>query len=260
MSVFAHLTEVSVRYANGVVGLNSTSLSLRNDQITVLLGQSGAGKSTLLRSLNGLVTPTTGRIQISGIGDLTDTQTLQKHRRQTAMIFQQHQLIARGTALSNVLLARLAHHGALRSLMPWPETDRRFGLHCLERVGLLEKSLERCDSLSGGQQQRVGIARALAQEPKLILADEPVASLDPATSERVLGMLRDVCRSDSIPAVISLHQLDLALAFADRVIGLKDGSVLFDGAPRELGDDDFTNLYGQAVGVPNRPVPLLETA
>lgn len=260
MNKVVRLNEVAVRYPNGVVGLESTTLDLQNDQITVLLGQSGAGKSTLLRTLNGLVRPTNGSIEIDGLGKLDDPVLMRRHRRQTAMIFQQHQLIARGTALSNVLLARLAHHGTLRSLLPWPTTDRMLGLRCLERVGLLDKALERCDALSGGQQQRVGIARALAQEPKLILADEPVASLDPASAQRVLGMLRDICRNSSIPAVVSLHQLDLAMAFADRVIGLKAGRVQFDGKPAELTSNDFTRLYGQTVEATSRATHMYEEA
>jgi phosphonate transport system ATP-binding protein len=159
------------------------------------------------------------------------------------MVFQQHQLIGRLSALQNVLLSRIGHFSSFRTLFPFPQTERRWALECLERVGLIEKALARCDALSGGQQQRVGIARAIAQNPKLILADEPVASLDPASSERVLGMLRDICKQDNIPAVISLHQLEYARKFADRIIGLSNGLVVFDGPPGLLDDEALKKIY-----------------
>lgn len=242
------LDSVGVRYPNGVVGLAPASLSLFADQITVLLGPSGAGKSTLLRALNHLVRPTEGGIAVSGIGPLEARGALRRHRRQTAMIFQQHQLIARLTALQNVLIGRLAHYPAWRTLFPFPERDRRLALDCLARVGLLDRALSRCDMLSGGQQQRVGIARALAQQPRLVLADEPVASLDPATSRRVLKLLRSICKADGIPAIISLHQLELAREFADRIIGLADGAIVFDGVPSELAAADLERIYGEPTG------------
>jgi len=239
-----NLQEISVTYPNGVVGLNTTSLRLEKRSITVLLGLSGAGKSTLLRTLNHLVIPSTGSIDIEGTGSLSDPDVLRRHRRTTAMIFQQHQLIPRHTALQNVLTGRLGRYKAWQTLMPFPAADRKFALRCLDRVGLLEKALSRADNLSGGQQQRVGIARALAQEPSLILADEPVASLDPATSRNVLGQLKSICEEDGIPAVVSLHQIDLAREFAHRIVGLKDGRVIFDAAPDALEDDVLNQIYG----------------
>ena len=234
-----------VTYANGTVGLQPTTLAIARDHLTVLLGRSGAGKSSLLRLTNHLVQPTEGTVEVDGLGDLADPKTLRRHRRQTAMIFQQHQLIGRSTALQNVLTGRLGHHPSWRTLWPMPAGDRRLALAGLDRVGLLPQALQRTDTLSGGQQQRVGIARALAQEPKLILADEPVASLDPATSRQVLSLLQKICRQDRIPAIISLHQLELAQSFADRIIGLADGRVVFDGAPAALGEADLVAIYGE---------------
>jgi phosphonate transport system ATP-binding protein len=248
--------EVGVTYGNGTVGLHPTSLAIARDQLTVLLGRSGAGKSSLLRLTNDLVQPTSGTVRVDGLGDLSDPKTLRAHRRQTAMIFQQHQLIGRSTALQNVLTGRLGHHTAWRTLWPMPVEDRRLALACLERVGLMEQALQRTDTLSGGQQQRVGIARALAQAPKLILADEPVASLDPATSRHVLDLLRTVCRQDGIPAIISLHQLDLAERFADRIIGLADGRVVFDGAPAALGETDLIEIYGEIPDAESKAAPV----
>lgn len=241
-----NLQDVSVTYPNDTVGLRRTSLTFRGHEVTVLLGLSGAGKSTLLRTLNHLTPPTGGKISIDGLGSLSDRQTLTDHRRRTAMIFQQHQLIPRHTALQNTLTGRLGKYSAWRTLAPFPAADRRLALQCLDRVGLINKALTRVDALSGGQQQRVGIARALAQQPRLILADEPVASLDPATSHRVLKRLRAICREDGIPAIVSLHQIELAREFADRIIGLRDGSVVFDSAPADLDTATLNQIYGNA--------------
>ena len=242
---FLSVTGLEVVYPNGTQALKPVSLDLYEHQVTVLLGPSGAGKSTLLRSLNHLVRPTRGRIDTREAGALTSRTAIRAHRRRTGMIFQQHQLIGRLTALQNVLTGRLGDYSFWTSLMPLPDRERRWALDCLERVGLLEKALTRCDSLSGGQQQRVGIARALAQRPKLVLADEPVASLDPAASVRVLTLLRDVCRQDRIPAIISLHQLEYARQFGDRIIGLAGGEIAFDGPPERLTDDVLEEIYGE---------------
>ena len=240
---------LAVTYPGGVEALRPTTLAFRAGEFTVLLGPSGAGKSTLLRCLNGLVAPTRGRVEAEGAGDvLRSRAALRRHRAATGMVFQQHQLIGRLSALANVLTGRLARHGALRTLLPLPRADQRAALGALDRVGLLDRALERADRLSGGQQQRVGIARALAQEPRLVLADEPVASLDPATAARVLELLHGVCKADGIAAVVSLHQVDLARRFADRVVGISAGAVAFDGAPERLGAAELQRIYGAPVG------------
>ena len=233
---------LSVVYPGGVTALRDTSIAFRRGEFTVLLGLSGAGKSTLLRSLNRLVTPTRGSVT-SELGELGSGSALRQHRRRTAMIFQHHQLIERQSALANVLTGRLAFHNTLRSLFPLPRADQEIALSCLAQVGLADKALSRVDKLSGGQQQRVGIARALAQQPAIILADEPVASLDPATSVRVLGLLRDICKEDGITAIVSLHQLEYARRFADRVVGLADSQIVFDAAPSELTDAQLERIY-----------------
>lgn len=248
---FVSLFDVEVVYPNGVTALQPTSLVLRDNELTVLLGPSGAGKSTLLRLLNGLVLPTRGHIDVrdtknpNTLSPLT-RNTMRSHRRASSMVFQQHQLIGRLSALQNVLLSRVAEYSFFRSLLPLPENERRWGLECLKRVDLFDKALSRCDVLSGGQQQRVGVARALAQRPRQILADEPVASLDPASSERVLKLLENICRQDSIPAVISLHQLGYAREFADRIIGLSGGEVVFDGRSADLDEHALERIYGQS--------------
>ena len=159
------------------------------------------------------------------------------------MIFQQHQLIERQTALQNVLMGRLGYHSFFRTLFPLSKAEQELGLQCLKRVGLLDKALCRVDELSGGQQQRVGIARVLAQKPKTILADEPVASLDPATADKVLNLIHTICKEDGISAVVSLHQVDLAKKYGDRIIGLAGGRVVFDGQPDELSERQVEALY-----------------
>lgn len=242
-SEMLRLENVGVTYPGGVVALRSASIAFYQGEFAVLVGVSGAGKSTLLRTLNHLVQPTNGRIVSAELGTLGGADTLQRHRRKTAFVFQHHQLIERHTALGNVLMGRLAFHGTLRSLFPLPKSDLELAMRCLERVGVADKAMVRVDQLSGGQRQRVGIARALAQQPTMILADEPVASLDPATSERVLGLLREICQEDSIAAIVSLHQIDYARRFADRIIGLCDTRVVFDGATDEVSEDDLARIY-----------------
>lgn len=236
------LDNVSVAYPGGAA-LQSVTLTLRRGEVAVLLGASGAGKSTLLRCLNGLVTPTTGTVRVDGVGDLADERCRGAHRRRTGMVFQSHQLIGRLTALKNVLKGRLGYHSTIRSLFPSSALEVRLALHCLERVGMLEKSQTRADQLSGGERQRVGIARAVVQEPTLILADEPVASLDPVNGDRVLALLHRICREDRLTAAISLHQVEYARRFADRIVGLRDGRVAFDGAPDSLTEEALREIY-----------------
>jgi phosphonate transport system ATP-binding protein len=159
------------------------------------------------------------------------------------MIFQQHQLIRRHTVLQNVLMGRLGGYTTLRSLFPLPKKEQLIAMESIERVGLIDKTMERVDSLSGGQQQRVGIARALTQKPRLILADEPVASLDPATAHNVLSLLHTICKEDGITVVASLHHVALAQTYADRLIGLSDGRVVFDSRPADLTTEILDGIY-----------------
>jgi phosphonate transport system ATP-binding protein len=240
---------LEVVYPTGTRALWPTTLAFERGQFTVLLGESGAGKSTLLRALNGLVQPTSGRIGVVDNGWLAGRRQLRRHRRHTGMIFQQHQLIGRSSVLSNVLTGRLGYHSGLRTLLPWTTAEKRLALDAIERVGLIDKALSRADQLSGGQQQRVGIARALVQEPNLILADEPIASLDPATADRVLGLLHSICRADGITAIVSLHQLEFARRYADRIVGLSRGNVVFDGAVAELGPAEIKQIYQTTIPV-----------
>ena len=240
------LCDVAMTYPNGTNAVLPTSFSVPKGQFLVLLGPSGAGKSTLLRCLNGLIRPTQGDV-IDGQGSIfRDGRTLRQHRKRTGMIFQQHHLIGRLTALQNVLLGRISAHSTLRTLLPLPAADRLLALQSLERVRLLDRALDRADELSGGQQQRIGIARAMAQSPQIVLADEPVASLDPATGEKVLADLHRICREDGITAIVSLHQIELARRFADRVIGLASGRIVFEGSASQLSQTTLDQIYATA--------------
>jgi phosphonate transport system ATP-binding protein len=249
------LRDIWVKYPSGLTALAGAELSFRRGQFTVLIGPSGAGKSTLLRCLNLLTRPTRGTVWVDGLGEISRRRLIREHRRRTGMIFQQHHLIGRHTALQNVLTGRLGFHPWWRTVWPLPRAEQRLALECLERVGLLSRALERAENLSGGEQQRVGIARALAQQPRLLLADEPVASLDPATAGRVLGLLHGICKEDGITCVISLHQLDLARAHAERVVALNRGRVVFDGAVAALSPPIIADIYHAPAGATASPSP-----
>jgi phosphonate transport system ATP-binding protein len=242
-STVLSLHDAQVVYSTGITGMHPTDIEFNASEFVVLLGPSGAGKSTMLRALNGLVPLTAGSLHTEGGTPIQGAASLRQHRRKTAMVFQQHQLIGRLTALDNVLTGRLGHHGSLRTLLPLPRPDRLIALAALEQVQLLDYALTRADRLSGGQQQRVGLARALAQEPRIILADEPVASLDPASARHALSLIHAVCKAQGIAAVVSLHQVDLARAFADRIVGVREGRVVFDGPPENLDESEVRHIY-----------------
>ncbi len=231
-------------FGNGTKALRGVDLTVECGQFLVLLGPSGAGKSTLLRCINGLVQPTAGEITVDGAA-VHQLRHLTDIRRQVGMIFQQFNLVKRLTVIENVLCGRLAHSNIFCSCLKlFPAADIDFALHCLDRVGLAEKAYQRADQLSGGQQQRVGIARALAQKPRLILADEPVASLDPRSAERVMGILRDINRQDGMTVIVSLHNIELAGRYAERVIGLRDGALVLDKRSSVLSSWEVELVYG----------------
>ena len=242
----ARTEAAEVVYPNGTRGLHACSLHFRAGEFVVLLGASGAGKSTLLRLLNGLATPTRGAVLDAQDRSIADRAVLRRHRRRTGMVFQQHHLIDRLSVLQNVLIGRLGSRSLAASLRPWTQPEKVLALSALARVDLLDRALQRADALSGGQQQRVGIARALIQAPTLLLADEPVASLDPTTAERLMSLLGSICRADAMAVIVSLHQVDLALRHADRIVGLKDGRVVFDGRPQDMDSQTRTRLYAAA--------------
>jgi phosphonate transport system ATP-binding protein len=239
-----HLAKV---YPGGTLALDDVSLDIQRGEFVVLIGLSGSGKSTLLRCINRLVEPTSGTVRFDGL-DITRASPaeLRRIRRRIGMIFQQFNLVRRSSVFSNVLAGRLGYRSTWRTIASRPATtdvDLAFGN--LQRVGILDKAYARADALSGGQQQRVGIARALMQQPELMLADEPVASLDPATSHSVMKYLEEINRKEGITVICSLHFLSLARRYGTRVIALKAGKVAFDGRPAAIDERRFRDIYGE---------------
>jgi phosphonate transport system ATP-binding protein len=234
-------------FPDGTEAVKNVSFEVQDGEFLAVIGLSGSGKSTLLRCINRLIDPTEGRVIWNG-RDVTAAQGvgLRHIRRQIGMIFQQFNLVKRSSVMTNVLSGRLGYASSLWSLVHrFPAEDQARALDALERVGIADKADNRADQLSGGQQQRVGIARALMQEPKLMLADEPVASLDPVLAHSILQYLELLNRQDGITVLCSLHFLDLVHRYATRVIGLKDGELVFDGLPSELTRERFKEVYGE---------------
>jgi len=233
-------------YPGGIRALEDVSIEVRDGEFVVLIGLSGSGKSTLLRCINRLVEPTSGRILLDDLDiSAAKASDLRKVRRNIGMIFQQFNLVKRSSVLTNVLTGRLGYVSQWQGLLAhFGEEDYRRALVNLERVGLRDRAHQRADRLSGGQQQRVAIARALMQEPKIMLADEPVASLDPATSHSVLKYLQQINR-EGMTVICSLHFLSLARTYGTRVIALKAGRLMFDGKPSEIDAERFRSIYGE---------------
>ena len=238
-----HLSKI---YPNGTEALKDVSFEVADGEFLVVIGLSGSGKSTLLRCINRLIEPTEGKV-IWNDTDVTQASTveLRRLRRHIGMVFQQFNLVKRSSVMTNVLSGRLGYANSLLSLMGiWPKADRERAIKALERVGIAEKAYSRADALSGGQQQRVGIARTLMQEPELILADEPVASLDPVLSHSILRYLEQL-NKEGITVICSLHFLDLVHRYATRVIALKEGVKVFEGLPNEINRAKFKEIYGE---------------
>jgi phosphonate transport system ATP-binding protein len=244
MLIIENLTKI---YENGFKALSNINLEIPEGQFVAIIGLSGSGKSTLLRCINRLIDPTEGRIIWRGLDITAATDDeLRQIRRRIGMIFQQFNLVKRSSVITNVMSGRLGYINPLFSLVNYvPRAEHERALAALERVGITEKAYQRASSLSGGQQQRVGIARALMQNPELMLADEPVASLDPATSHSVMKYLELLNKEDGITILCSLHFLSLARAYADRVIALKDGRLEFDGPPEQIDNERFRQIYGE---------------
>ncbi len=239
-----HLVKV---YPDGTTALRDLTFTVKPGEFLVIIGLSGSGKSTLMRCINRLIEPTSGHIYIDDVDITTLSPGEMRHvRRHIGMIFQQFNLVKRSSVLMNVLSGRLGYVPATWSLLnyfPRPEVAR--AVANLERVGIPEKAHVRADQLSGGQQQRVGIARALMQEPKVILADEPVASLDPATSHSVLRYVEELNKKDGITVLCALHFLSLARRYGTRIIALRAGELVFDGLPADIDERRFKDIYGQ---------------
>jgi phosphonate transport system ATP-binding protein len=239
--------ELTKQYKTGDKALTRVTFEVPAGQVVGLIGPSGAGKSSLIRCVNRLVEPTGGKVflngsEITGIG----RGDLRRVRRRIGMIFQEYALVERLTVMENVLSGRLGYVPFWRSFFrrfPQADVDKAFGL--LDRVGLTLHADKRADALSGGQRQRVGIARALEQDPELLLIDEPTASLDPKTSRQIMRLICEICRERNLPAIINIHDVLLAQMFVDRIIGLRAGEVVFDGPPEALDNASLTQIYGE---------------
>ena len=241
--------DIEVTYKTGLKALKGINLEVPRGQFLVVVGLSGAGKSTLIRTVNNLVVPSAGTVTVDG-HDVTHARggELRRLRSDIGMIFQTFNLVKRSGVLRNVLAGRLGDLPAWRGVLGlFPREDLALGHDCLRRVGIPEKAFVRADALSGGQQQRVGIARALAQKPSIMLADEPVASLDPPTSHSVMADLKRIAREDGITTLVNLHFIDMARDYADRIVGMRDGLIVFDGTPEEATDAAFEQIYGRPI-------------
>jgi len=239
-----HLTKI---YEDGTVALRDVSFEVPDGEFLVILGLSGSGKSTLLRCINRLIEPTEGKIIWDGI-DVTAAsgKELRLIRRRIGFIFQEFNLVERSSVLTNVLSGRLGYVNPWLSIFHhFPREEVARAMRNLERVGIAELAHKRADELSGGQRQRVGIARALMQEPRLMLADEPVSSLDPVLAHSILGYLEQLNKEDGITVICSLHFLDLVRRYGTQVVGLRAGQVVFRGLPEEITDERFEEIYGQ---------------
>lgn len=234
-------------YPDGTTALHGIDFTVEPGEFVAVIGASGAGKSTLLRCINRLIVPSGGAVRFQGLNvTAAGGRQVRKLRREVGMIFQQFHLIPRVSVLTNVLHGRLGYAGLLGAFGFYEKQDKKLAAQLLDRVGLTDQMYKRADELSGGQQQRVGIARALAQRPKLILADEPIASLDPVNSESIMHYLFTICREEGIACLCNLHQVDVARTYATRIIGISRGRKVFDGLPGELTDEAVRAIYRQA--------------
>lgn len=241
-----NLTKV---YEDGTVALKNVSFSVKDGEFLIVIGLSGSGKSTLLRCINRLIKPTEGQIIWNGI-NLTELEgeDLRKARRKIGMVFQHFNLVKRSSVYQNVISGRLGYAKTLQSMIgKFSESDEMKAASVVQRLGISDQTHKRADELSGGQQQRVGIARALMQEPEMILADEPVASLDPVLAHSILGIIETLNREDGLTVICSLHYLDLVQRYATSVVGLKDGEIVYQGSKADimaLSDEQFKQIYG----------------
>jgi len=241
------LQKLTKTYKTGDQALKAVDLEVPKGQVLALIGPSGAGKSTLIRCINRLVEPTGGEVWLENV-DLArlGSGALRRARRSMGMIFQEYALVERLTVMENVLSGRLGYVGFWRSfLRRFPQSDIDEAFRLLDRVGLLHMADKRADELSGGQRQRVGICRALIQNPKLLLVDEPTASLDPKTSRQIMRLICELCDERGLAAIINIHDVALAQMFVQRVVGLRFGAIEFDGPPSKLTPNVLTRIYGE---------------
>ena len=244
--------DVSKIYPNGVKGLDNINLKIDQGEFVAIIGLSGAGKSTLIRTINRMIDITSGKLTVNGkeVNNLKGKE-LRKFRRKIGMIFQSFNLVTRTSVIKNVLTAKVPDIPFVRSAFSIFTKDEKLqALEALDKVGIVEKAFIRADQLSGGQQQRVALARTLAQNPEIILADEPVAALDPITARRVMEDFRKINKEMNISILINIHHVELALNYADRIIGIRDGKIVYDGKAEDVTEEILDDIYkGKAAGV-----------
>ncbi len=241
------IEDLSKIYPTGTEALIKVNLTVDTPQVVTIIGPSGAGKSTLIRCINRLIEPTSGRVFLDGTNvTALGRRELRKVRRRIGMIFQEFNLVERLTVMENLLSGRLGYVGFWRTYRrKFPAEDVVAAFRLLDRVGLSGYQNTRADALSGGQRQRVGISRALMQQPDLLLVDEPTASLDPKTSRQIMRLLVELAHERGTPALVNIHDVGLAQSFADRIIGLAEGKIVFDGTPRQVTAQVLTRIYGE---------------
>lgn len=244
MIEFSHVDKV---YQNGTKALDDINLKIEQGEFVAIIGLSGAGKSTLIRTINKMIDVTKGSVVVNDTDVSTlSGKSLRKYRRNIGMVFQSFNLVTRTSVINNVLNARVADMSFFRTLFGlFSKKDKILALESLDKVGILEKAYSRADQLSGGQQQRVALARTLAQEPNIILADEPVAALDPVMADVVMTDFKRINKEMNITVIINIHHVDLALQYADRIIGIRGGKIVFDGPTSDINRDILKNIYGR---------------
>jgi len=244
------LMNITKYYNKETPALSDVSFSVEEGEFIAIIGPSGAGKSSLLRCINRMIEASEGEIIFDGVNVLNaNKQDLRRIRTKIGMIFQHYNLVDRLTVIENVLHGRLGYKSTLAGILGrYSDEEKRQAFQIVEILGLNEQVYQRCDQLSGGQKQRVGIARALVQNPKLILCDEPIASLDPSASKIIMDHLRNICAKMKITVIVNLHQVQVALKYADRIIGIKQGEVVFNGSPEHLSTEQIYDIYGSESG------------
>lgn len=244
------LKDVSKHYTGGTVALSDVNFSVEEGEFVSIIGPSGAGKSTLLRCINRMIDATSGEITFDGVNiSELNKKELRKLRTKIGMIFQHYNLVDRLTVIENVLHGRLGYKSTLAGVIgSYNEEEKRQAFKILEILGLEEQVYKRCDQLSGGQKQRVGIARALIQNPKMILCDEPISSLDPNASKIIMDHLRNISSEMGITVIVNLHQVNVALKYSDRIIGVNKGRIVYDGSPKDITAEQIYSIYGSEAG------------
>ncbi|MCF8030690.1 MAG: phosphonate ABC transporter ATP-binding protein [Desulfohalobiaceae bacterium] len=242
------IEDLTKTYPGGRTALNQCALSVEQSQVVAVIGPSGAGKSTFLRCINRLVEPTQGRIFLNGTEiNALGAKKMCRIRRRMGMIFQEYNLVERLTVMENVLSGRLGFVSIFQAIFRrFPGADVELALEMLARVGLSGYENSRADALSGGQRQRVGISRALMQRPQILLVDEPTSSLDPKTARTIMSLIAELARENGIPALINTHDVGLATEFAQRIVGLSEGDIVFDDFPKNINASSLTRIFGEA--------------